>query len=97
MAAYVALINWTEQGIHDFKSTRDRGEAFRGVLQGMGATLTGLYWTLGAYDIVGIIEAPDDETATAAMLKLGSIGNVRTTTMRAFTADEVAGIIAKAG
>ena len=39
MAAYVALINWTEQGIHDFKSTRDRGEAFRGVLQGMGATL----------------------------------------------------------
>ena len=89
MPAYVALINWTEQGIHDFKSTRDRGEAFRGVLQGMGATLTGLYWTLGAYDIVGIIEAPDDETVTAFSLAVGAQGNARTVTMRAFDKAEM--------
>lgn len=97
MPAYVALINWTEQGVRGFKDTRDRADAFRVLLERMGAKLTALYWTLGAYDIVGIIEAPDDETATAAMVKLGSLGNVRTTTMRAFTADEVARIIAKAG
>jgi uncharacterized protein with GYD domain len=97
MATYVALINWTEQGVREFKDTRDRSDAFRKLLEGMGGKLTSLYWTLGAYDIVGIVEAPDDETVTAALLKLGSLGNVRTTTMRAFTADEVGRIIAKAG
>src|SRR5438552_6619489 len=96
MASYVALINWTQQGVHEYKNTRDRAEAFRALLERMGGKLISLHWTLGAYDIVAVAEAPDDETITAAMLKLGSLGNVRTTTLRAFSADEVGKIIAKA-
>jgi len=97
MARYVGLITWTDQGIRNFKDTAKRGEAFASLLEGLGGKVVELYWTLGAYDLVGIIEAPDDETATAAMLKLGALGNVRTTTLRAFDSDEVARIVAKAG
>jgi uncharacterized protein with GYD domain len=52
---------------------------------------------LGTYDIVVVMEAPDDETATAYALALGSLGNVRTQTLRAFDRDEIRGVIAKAG
>jgi len=63
----------------------------------MGGQLKGIYWTLGTYDIVAITEAPDDETATAMLLKLASLGNVRTTTLRGFDTDEIETIIEKAG
>ena len=63
----------------------------------MGGQLKGIYWTLGTYDIVAITEAPDDETATAMLLKLASLGNVRTTTLRGFDMDEIETIIEKAG
>jgi uncharacterized protein with GYD domain len=97
VARYVGLISWTEQGIRNYKDTKQRADAFGSMLEGMGGKLVDLYWTLGSYDIVGIIDAPDDETVTAAMVKLGALGNVRTTTMRAFSSDEVARIVQKAG
>jgi uncharacterized protein with GYD domain len=97
VARYVTLVNWTDQGIRNYKDTTQRAKGFGEMLQGMGARLVDIYWTMGQYDLVGVLEAPDDETVTAAALKLGTLGNVRTTTLRAYTADEFARIIEKAG
>ena len=97
MPTYVAMINWTDQGVQNFKDTLDRAEAAGSALEDLGGRLKELYWTLGPYDIVGVAEAPDDETVTAWALKVSSQGNVRTTTMRAFDRDETRGIIEKAG
>ena len=97
MATYVSLISWTDKGIGAFKDTLDRAEAGKQLAGKFGGTLKDIYWTLGPYDIVAVSEAPDDESATAFALALSSQGNVRTTTMRAFDADEMKGVIAKAG
>jgi len=96
MPTYVSLINWTEKGIAGFKDTVDRAEAGKQLAGKFGGALKEIYWTLGTYDIVAVSEAPDDESATAFALALSSQGNVRTTTMRAFSADDMKGIIAKA-
>jgi uncharacterized protein with GYD domain len=95
MAKYISLLNWTEQGVKGYKETVDRADAAKKVAADMGGSLDVL-WTLGAYDVVAISEFPDDETATAFLLKVGSLGNVRSTTLRAFDADEIERIIAKA-
>jgi uncharacterized protein with GYD domain len=63
----------------------------------MGGNVTGTYWTVGPYDIVSIAEFPDDESETAFLLALGAQGNIRTTTLRAYTADEMTGVIQKLG
>jgi len=97
MATYVSLISWTDKGISAFGDTLDRAEAGKQLAGKFGGSLKEIYWTLGPYDIVAISEAPDDESATAFALALSSQGNVRTTTMRAFDAGEMKGIIAKAG
>ena len=96
MPRYVSLIDWTQQGIANFKDSVDRYEAAQQQFEQLGVRFVDTYWTLGEHDIVGVIEAPDDETATAALLALGSQGNVRTKTMRAFSADEMRGLIQKA-
>jgi uncharacterized protein with GYD domain len=93
---YVTLLSWTDQGIRAYKDTAERADALAAALQKLGAKLVNIYWTVGPYDIVGIVEAPDDETAAAAFLQLSGMGNVRTTTLRAFGREEVEGIIAKA-
>ena len=95
MPTYVSLINWTEKGAADFKETVDRAEAGKALAGAFGGSLKEIYWTLGPYDIVAVSEAPDDESATAFALALASQGNVRTTTMRAFDAAEMRGIISK--
>ena len=97
MPTYVSLINWTEKGVAGFKDTVDRAEAGKALATKFGGALKEIYWTIGPYDMVAISEAPDDESATAFALKLASLGNVRTTTLRAFSGDEMRGIIAKAG
>jgi uncharacterized protein with GYD domain len=97
MPTYVSLINWTEKGVAEFKDTVDRAEAGKALAGKFGGALKEIYWTIGPYDIVTISEAPDDETATAFALALASQGNVRTTTLRAFSRDEMRGVIAKAG
>jgi uncharacterized protein with GYD domain len=96
MPTYISLINFTEKGVASFKDTVDRAEAGKALAGSFGGSLKEIYWTLGPYDIVAISEAPDDESATAFALTLASQGNVRTTTMRAFDAGEMRGIIAKA-
>lgn len=96
MPTYVSLMNWTEQGIGSVRDAvgRERTDA---VAQRFGARLERIYWTVGPYDLVGIIEAPDEESATAFLLEPGSYGNIRTTTLRAYDSDEMSRIIEKLG
>ena len=95
MANYITLISWTEQGIKSYGSTLDRAEAAAALAGRFGGSLDNIYWTMGEYDVVGVLTAPDDESATAFALALSSQGNVRTTTMRAFDAHEMRQILAK--
>jgi uncharacterized protein with GYD domain len=95
MATFVSLMNWTDRGVKDFRDTTKRADAFTGLVQQHGGSVRTIYWTLGEYDLVAVTEAPDDETATAVALLLGSLGNVRTVTLRAFAAEEMARIVAK--
>jgi uncharacterized protein with GYD domain len=97
MTTYVSLINWTEQGIRNFRGTAQRAEDFIKLVEGSGGTVRELLWTVGEYDIVVIADFPDDETAVAALLQVGSAGSVRSNTLRAFNADEMRGIIRRAG
>jgi uncharacterized protein with GYD domain len=95
MPKYVALIDWTDQGVRNFKETVDRYEAAQNAFEGLGVSFTDVYWTLGAHDIVATVEAPDDETLAAALLAVAGQGNIRTTTLRAFSRDEMRTIIGK--
>ena len=97
MATFVSLINWTEQGIKNFRDSPKRADAFREVVEKNGGRVISIYWTLGEYDIIAVTETPDDETFTAIALTLGSLGNVRTASLRAFDQAELKGIIEKAG
>ncbi|MGI5140534.1 MULTISPECIES: GYD domain-containing protein [unclassified Streptomyces] len=96
MPTYIALLSWTDQGVRNYKDTTKRAETFGSAVQKLGAKLLSIYWTIGPYDLVAIVEAPDDETATAALLQLDGVGNVRSTTLRAFSRGEIERIIAKA-
>lgn len=96
MATYIALFNWTEQGIKSFRESPSRVDAAQELFGGLGVQLKEIYWTLGPHDIVSILEAPDDEAMTAAMVKLGSLGNVRSTTLRAFDRGEFEAIAGRA-
>ncbi|QLH23653.1 MULTISPECIES: GYD domain-containing protein [Streptomyces] len=96
MPTYITLLNWTDQGVRAFRDTPKRYEAFRVAMDKLGVKLLDFHWTVGQYDIIYTFEAPDDETATAASLQLSGLGNVRSTTLRAFDREEMDGIIAKA-
>jgi uncharacterized protein with GYD domain len=95
MPRYVVLIDWTEQGVRDFKVSVDRYEAARDQLAALGVRFTDVYWTLGTHDIVAIVDGTDDETLAAGLLAVAGQGNIRTTTLRAFTGDEMRSVIAK--
>ena len=95
MPQYVALIDWTDQGVHNFKDTVDRYESAEKAFQDIGVSFTNIWWTLGAHDIVATIDAPDDETLAAALLAVAGQGNIRTTTLRAFSREEMRAVIAK--
>jgi len=97
MPTYVSLVHWTEQGIKNYKDTMKRLEDFTKLAESKGGRVRESLYTVGEYDIVIVTEFPDDETATAVLLQVGSLGNVRTNTMRAFTADEMGGIISSTG
>jgi len=95
MATYVTLANFTDQGIRNVKDSPDRLDAFRAAAEKAGVTLKSVHYTVGSYDIIVVMEGAD-EAVTSALLKLGSLGNIRTQTMRAFSPDEIKGIIRKA-
>jgi uncharacterized protein with GYD domain len=95
MATYISLFTFTEQGAAKFKDTAKRAEAFAKSAKAAGVTVRDTYWTLGAYDGVLIFDAPDEESAAGAMAGLAAKGNVIPETMRAFTRDEIGGVIGK--
>ena len=88
LSHYILLINWTEQGINKIKESSDRFSSFKASVEKAGGKFIGGYYTFGEYDVVIIIDVPNDEVAMSLMLKVGSAGNVRTKTLRAFTAEE---------
>jgi uncharacterized protein with GYD domain len=93
MATYVILATFTDQGIKTAKDSPKRAEAFRQMAKTFGITVKEIFWTQGRYDIVVLTEAPDELTATALNLSLGALGNIRTESLRAFSADEMATIV----
>jgi uncharacterized protein with GYD domain len=97
MPTYVSLVSWTEQGIKNFHDTVRRAEDARGLIETHGGQQRQMLWTLGEYDLVAVVDFPNDETATAVLLQIGAGGNVRTTTMKAFDADQMSAIIQRTG
>ena len=97
MPLYVALVNWTDQGIKNYRDSVRRAEDYRGLVEKSGGQVRQLVWTLGEYDIVVVTDFPDDETATAVALQASALGNIRTTTMKAFDADQMSAIIQRTG
>jgi uncharacterized protein with GYD domain len=95
MGTYIALSSFTDQGIRSVKDTIKRADAVKEAAKKFGANMTQIYWTLGKYDLVVTIEAPDDESATAFALAIAGAGNVRMQTLRAFSKDEMNGILSK--
>lgn len=93
MARYIVLLNWTEQGVRNIKDTVQRARSARQAFEAMGVRMTDIVWTLGQYDIVASLEAPDDETVTRAGIALAMQGNVRSTTLRAFGEKDMEGIL----
>ena len=97
MPTYVVLINWTDQGIRNVKQTIERTDHGGEIAQKHGLKLERAYWTVGAYDMVVVFEAPDDEAISAHLLEIGSLGNVRSTTLRAYDEEEMSGILQRLG
>lgn len=95
MATYIVLSNFTEQGIRNIKDSPKRAEAFRNMAKKSGVTVKDLFWTLGQYDVVTILEAPDDMSITALGLSIGALGNIRTQTLRAYSEPEIKLILGK--
>lgn len=93
MATYISLLNFTDQGIRNIKDSPDRFEDFRAMAEKMGLAVKNVYWTVGHYDLVVILEGPETETAAAALMKTGSLGNVRSQTLRGFSEEEMRKII----
>ena len=92
MATYITLMNFTDQGIRNVKESPDRYDAFLEMAEKLGVTIKNAYWTVGHYDVVMIAEGPE-EAATSLLLKLGSLGNVRTQTLRGYTVEEIERIV----
>ena len=84
MAKYIALCNWTDQGIRDVKNSAKRLDAARELAAKLGGKIVDFSMTMGEYDMVVIMEAPDDETVAKFNLMLGMSGNLRSTTLKAF-------------
>jgi uncharacterized protein with GYD domain len=97
MATFVVLFNWTEQGIKSYKDSPSRVDQANEAWQDLGVRVKEIYWTIGPYDLVAIVEAPDPEALASGLLRLGALGNVRSTTMRALDRAEAEAVIAKAG
>jgi uncharacterized protein with GYD domain len=91
MAMYVSLIQFTDQGIRNIKKTIKRSDAAMAEAEKMGMKIVEEFWTMGTYDV----DAPNDETMSAFVLKIGSLGNVKSHTMRAFRREEMAAVLAK--
>ncbi|MEO1092951.1 MAG: GYD domain-containing protein [Pseudomonadota bacterium] len=97
MPTYIGLVNWTEKGIQEVKDSPTRLDAVKGLMKGMGAEMTAFYMTMGAYDMVVVMEAPSDEVMAQAMLRINSGGHVRSTTLKAFPEADYRKLVAALG
>jgi uncharacterized protein with GYD domain len=88
MAKYILLVNWTEQGVKNVKDSPKRLDAARKLAETAGAKMGDFYMTMGGYDMVAHVDAPDDATIARFVLHLAGAGNVRTQTLKAFSEDE---------
>jgi uncharacterized protein with GYD domain len=95
MPTYISLVQFTDKGIQAAKETTVRVADWAAKVESLGVSIKEMYWTLGQYDQVCIFEAPNDETAASVLLAADMLGNIRTQTMRAFTASEMDKILAK--
>ena len=95
MVTYVVLAKFTEQGIRNAKDSPKRADAFKEMAKTFGVTVKDIVWTQGRYDIVTIVEAQDESSTMSLNLSLGALGNVRTETLRAFSAAEMTKIVGK--
>ena len=95
MAKYLSLITFTESGIRDVKHTLQRAEEFCDEVQDTGCKVEQVYWALGECDGCLVLDAPDEEAATAMLLRLAQQGNVRTRTLRLYDKDEFEQVLAK--
>jgi uncharacterized protein with GYD domain len=95
MATYIVLVNFTDQGVRYIRQTTERAKGLVNAAANFGIKIKDIYWTMGAYDAVFTAEGTDDETITAFAASMGALGNIRTQTMRAFSADEMNRILGK--
>ena len=95
MPMFVTTFKFSDQGAKNVKDTVKRSEAFKAAAKKMKAKIVDFFWTLGPSDGLVILEAPDEETATALALQTGSLGNIHTQKARAFRADEMEKILKK--
>ena len=95
MLTYVVLATFTDQGVKNAKDSPKRADAFKQMAKTFGVTVKDIFWTQGRYDIVTVVEAPDELSATALNLSLGALGNIRTESLRAFSAAEMTKVAAK--
>ncbi len=98
MPTYVFLIDWTDEGVRNARSTIERADRAAQLAQEKyGVRISQIYWTVGPHDIVGVLEAPDDESLSAFLLELASAGNLRSTTLRAYDRDEMSALLGRLG
>jgi uncharacterized protein with GYD domain len=95
MATFISLLSFTDQGIRNIKDSPKRAEAFKEMANKLGVKIKAIYWTLGHYDLVIVMDGKD-EAVTSALLKAGSLGNIRSETLRAFSEAEIGPIIGNA-
>lgn len=95
MVTYVGLMSFTEKGIQNIKGTTQRAAAAKEVAGRFGVNMREIFWTMGDVDMVCIVEAQDEKSLTAFNLAIASQGNVRTQSLRAWTAEEMEQILAK--
>ena len=93
MVTYVVLAKFTDQGVRNAKDSPKRADAYKQMAKTFGVTVKEILWTQGRYDVVTIVDAPDESAAMSLSLSLGALGNVRTETLRAFSADEMTKIV----
>lgn len=95
MQTYLIMGKYTEKGIANIKQTTERADKFKEIAAQLGIHVQQIYWLIGKYDVVNIVEAPDDQALEALLVKVGAWGNVRTTTFRAFDKKEMDAIISR--
>ena len=95
MVTYIVLAKFTDQGVKNAKESPKRAEAFKQMAKTFGVTVKEIFWTQGRYDIVTVVEAPDELSVTALNLSLSALGNIRTESLRAFSAEDMTKIVAK--